>query len=95
MRRFNDPAVLLFVASLAGSLAVHLPTYVSLGWLAEYFAERAAAGVAHMHGAGGVCGYEFHKDFFRLWRFRAAVPAGVFGDGPEHIGIPAVRQPEI
>lgn len=42
MRRFNDPAVLLFVASLAGSLAVHLPTYVSLGWLAEYFAERAA-----------------------------------------------------
>jgi TonB family protein len=41
LRRFRDPAVLLFIASLVGSLAVHLPTYVSLGWLAEYFAEKS------------------------------------------------------
>jgi outer membrane biosynthesis protein TonB len=43
LRRFTDPAVLLFIASLVGSLAVHLPTYVSLGWLAEYFAARSEA----------------------------------------------------
>jgi TonB family protein len=43
LRRFTDPAVLLFVASLVGSLAVHLPTYISLGWLAEYFAARSEA----------------------------------------------------
>lgn len=35
MRRLLEPRFLLFFAALLGSLAVHLPTYVSLGWLAE------------------------------------------------------------
>lgn len=43
MRRLLEPRYLLFFAALLGSLAVHLPTYVSLGWLAERLLERSEA----------------------------------------------------
>lgn len=40
MRRLLEPRSLLLFAALLGSLAVHLPTYVSLGWLAERLLDR-------------------------------------------------------
>ncbi len=40
MRRFVDPAVLVFIAALIGSLGFHLPVYEVLGVLADELARR-------------------------------------------------------
>ena len=58
-------------------------------------AQDAAAGVAHVHGAGGIGGDELHHDLLPLALVQTAVVLALAGDGSEHIGVPAVGQAEV
>ena len=58
-------------------------------------AQDAAAGVAHVHGAGGIGGDKLHHQLFAAALVHAAVVCALGIDAGEHVGIPAGREAEV
>ena len=58
-------------------------------------AQNAAPGVAHVHGAGGVGGNEFHHDLLALVGSAGAVVRSLLLHRVADAGIPAVVEAEV
>ena len=58
-------------------------------------AQHAAAGVAHVHGAGGVGGDELHHHFFPVALVALAVEGAFLLDLGQHVAVPLVAQAEV
>ena len=63
--------------------------------LCERIAEHAAAGVAHVHGAGGVRGDELDHILLAVQPVVAAVVFLLFFHGGDHVGIPLLAEAEV
>ena len=58
-------------------------------------AQHAAAGVAHVHGAGGVCGDKLYHALCAVPDVYAAVVLALGGDVTEHVAVPALAEAEV
>ena len=58
-------------------------------------AQNAAARIAHVHGAGGVCGHELDHELFALADVAVAEAVALLGDVFENVGIPLAAHTEI
>ena len=61
----------------------------------ERVAQHAAAGVAHVHGAGGVCGDELDHALRAVSDVHAAVILALSGDVLQHVAVPALTEAEV
>ena len=58
-------------------------------------AQHAAARIAHVHGAGGVCGHKLDHELFALADVAVAEAVALLGDVFENVGIPLAAHAEI
>ena len=63
--------------------------------IGQRVAQYAAAGVAHMHGAGGICGNEFHHNLLSRQRLGRTVVCAFRFYGGQNVAVPAVADGEI
>ena len=83
---------------VAGVVDVELPRHVGAAGGehgGQGVAQDAAPGVAHVHGAGGVGGDEFHHDLLALQGVGGAVVIALGLHGGHHVPQPDGVQPEV
>ena len=87
-----------FLDLVAGIVDIELTPHLRTGFLqhgGQRIAQHAAAGIAHVHGAGGVGGNKLHHVFLALEHIVAAVVGALVLNAGNGIGKPLVAQTEV
>ena len=87
-----------FLDLVSGIIDIELPPHIVAGLLhdrCQSISQHTTAGVAHMHGAGGIGGYKFHHQFLSMSYIHIAVGLSLTVDLLQHITVPLLRQTEI
>ena len=83
---------------IAGVIDIELTPHVRTGlfqYACQRVAQHAAAGVAHMHGAGGIGGDELHHDLLPPQHIAVSVVLPGRFNGGHGVAEPLVTQPEV